>query len=452
MTIHPRRLLSGAAAVALAAAVGAIGAPSSASASAATPPSVPSSCADLPVAAGFGITCQSVADTPVSYTATVGGASVQVPAGTFVDVTMTSTAVFTVAPAGATPSISPVAEPITTRVWLPAGYDRNRPAGYQSLYLLHGGGDNYNDWQDKGHVVQNTAGGPYQGLYVMPTGGMAGWYSDWAGHTDGFFAPKWETFHVKQLVPWIDANFHTVADRSARAVAGPSMGGFGALRYAADHPEVFSAVGAFSPGTQLTSLWAQQTVSNSMWQAGASIDYLDALNGTYRVNKKAADGSIVSDQQQQLCYRLDSVAGAGTGHTADSCPTLGLDWPQANPTDRAAAGAYAPYSGKFALYAGACADATAAAADDGTATAPAGCGYPADNATDTSVPPFANSDLRLAADVAAFDQVLHAHGVVHRYCFGTGAHDWSAFDNDLADFLVYAYGSGPVARSCGTGA
>ena len=98
------------------------------------------------------------------------------------------------------------------------------------------------------HSVAGTLPG-FDGIVVMPAGGRAGWYSDWPGRTDGNFAPLWETFHVHQLVPWVDANFNTSGTRSGRAVAGLSMGGYGALRYAGRHPHLFSAVGAFSAGT-----------------------------------------------------------------------------------------------------------------------------------------------------------------------------------------------------------
>jgi S-formylglutathione hydrolase FrmB len=82
---------------------------------------------------------------------------------------------------------------------------------------------------------------------------QAGWYSDWKGETDGHFAPQWETYHITQLVPFIDANFNTIKNRSGRAIAGASMGGFGALKYAGRFPGVFSAVGSFSGGTDLSA-------------------------------------------------------------------------------------------------------------------------------------------------------------------------------------------------------
>ena len=58
--------------------------------------------------------------------------------------------------------------------------------------------------------------------------------------------PLWETYHLRQLLPWIDAHFRTLATRSQRAVAGVSMGGNGALHYAARHPDLFVAAASFS--------------------------------------------------------------------------------------------------------------------------------------------------------------------------------------------------------------
>lgn len=57
---------------------------------------------------------------------------------------------------------------------------------------------------------------------------------------------NWETFHIAQLVPWIDANFRTYAEYDGRAVAGFSMGGFGALKYAAKYYGHFASVSAHS--------------------------------------------------------------------------------------------------------------------------------------------------------------------------------------------------------------
>ncbi len=111
------------------------------------------------------------------------------------------------------------------------------------LYLLHGGFGSYLDWTTAGQAEQLTAGLPL--IVVMPEGGKGGWYSNWDNGGAGG-PPAWETFHIDQLVPWVDANFRTIAARRGRAIAGLSMGGFGALSYAARHPGLFAAAASFS--------------------------------------------------------------------------------------------------------------------------------------------------------------------------------------------------------------
>jgi len=51
---------------------------------------------------------------------------------------------------------------------------------------------------------------------------------------------------VNQVIPWIDANLRTIANRNGRAVAGLSQGGFGSTTYAARHPDTFLSVASFS--------------------------------------------------------------------------------------------------------------------------------------------------------------------------------------------------------------
>jgi esterase/lipase superfamily enzyme len=61
-----------------------------------------------------------------------------------------------------------------------------------------------------------------------------------------FPGPDWETYHIHELIPYVDAHFRTIAKRGGRAIAGLSMGGMGALAYAARHPDLFVAAASFS--------------------------------------------------------------------------------------------------------------------------------------------------------------------------------------------------------------
>jgi S-formylglutathione hydrolase FrmB len=312
-----------------------------------------------------------------------------------VDATLRTAAILT--PRGVT-TPADVSVPVKVRILLPEGYDPDRAAPYDVLYLLHGGGGTWADWSTSGDVIDTIAAAEadFDGIVVMPEGGRAGWYSDWPGKTDGNFAPRWETFHIGQLVPWIDANFNTSGTRSGRAIAGLSMGGYGALRYAGRYDQVFSAVGAFSAGTDIRPTAAQDIVSNSMWQAGAAIDLTGLLDGKFRVNPPWFSGI------DARAYRMDAVFGPVAGRAA------------VNPAQMASR--YNAYDGNFALYAGGL---------DG-------------NGGETDIGHWSSE----------FHGTLVRAGVDHRWCGGAGAHDFASWKLYLTDFIDYAYGDATATSPC----
>src|SRR3954452_23381858 len=125
-------------------------------------------------------------------------------------------------------------------VLLPDDY-RTSGRTYPVLYMFHGGNEDFRQFDFLG-IRELTAGKPI--IVVMPDGGHAGWYSN---PVSSFVGPRnWETFHIAQLLPWIEANFRTFAEYDGRAVSGFSMGGFGALKYAAKYYGHFASVSAHS--------------------------------------------------------------------------------------------------------------------------------------------------------------------------------------------------------------
>ncbi len=127
-------------------------------------------------------------------------------------------------------------------VLLPEGYDRGKR--YPVLYLLHGGLGDFREFHRFHDIIGLTAGKDL--IVVMPDGGKAGWYCNPA--TVGILAgPRnWETFHMSELLPWVEANFSTHAEYAGRAVSGFSMGGFGALKYTAKYYGHFASVSSHS--------------------------------------------------------------------------------------------------------------------------------------------------------------------------------------------------------------
>jgi S-formylglutathione hydrolase FrmB len=134
-----------------------------------------------------------------------------------------------------------VPSPTGVRVLLPAGYGASHRR-YPVLYLLHGALGDETSWTTQGDAERITAGRPL--IVVMPATGHTSGYVNWADRSQG--RHDWERYHIDQLIPWIDAHLRTRAERDGRAVAGLSMGGFGAMSYAARHPDRFVAAASFS--------------------------------------------------------------------------------------------------------------------------------------------------------------------------------------------------------------
>ncbi len=129
------------------------------------------------------------------------------------------------------------------RIVLPEGYDPRSPRRYPVLFLLHGGASSYTTWYESNAAdIVRLAGDDL--IVVLPDGGKIGMYTDWVDQRR--FRQSWLTFHLTQLIPFIDRNLSTVPDRGSRAIAGVSMGGGGAFHYAAERPDLFGVAASFS--------------------------------------------------------------------------------------------------------------------------------------------------------------------------------------------------------------
>lgn len=140
-------------------------------------------------------------------------------------------------------------QPVHVRILLPSTYESAKKKRFPVLYLFHGTSGRASDWVNMGNAVATTADLPL--IVVMPDAGYdgdgGGWFSNWYNGGAGG-KPMWETFHIEQVIPWIDDNLRTVDTRRGRAVAGLSQGGFGALSYASRHPDLFTSAAGFSGG------------------------------------------------------------------------------------------------------------------------------------------------------------------------------------------------------------
>ena len=152
-------------------------------------------------------------------------------------------------------------------VYLPAGYDTSTATHYPVFYYLHGLSGDETNWIQGGHLDRAADQLALQAIVVMPDGDD-GFYSDSPRVIDynacmregtGLFIPQaqsrpktcvrhhaYETYIVTDLLAEVDAKYRTIAKREGRAIAGLSMGGFGALELSMRHPDLFAAAASHS--------------------------------------------------------------------------------------------------------------------------------------------------------------------------------------------------------------
>jgi GH35 family endo-1,4-beta-xylanase/enterochelin esterase-like enzyme len=138
-------------------------------------------------------------------------------------------------------------------VYLPNGYGKlvkGKQERYPVLYLQHGWGENETSWpvQGKAGLIMDNliADGKIKPFIIVMAYGLT---NDFKFGTIGkFTAEEFEKVLIDELIPYIDANFLTKADKWNRAMAGLSMGGMETKLITLRRPEVFGYWGLLSGG------------------------------------------------------------------------------------------------------------------------------------------------------------------------------------------------------------
>jgi enterochelin esterase-like enzyme len=139
---------------------------------------------------------------------------------------------------------------LDARVYLPPCYTTST-SRYPVLYLMHGLNSTENQWIELGVVtatdqmIGDGEIGPL--IIVMPRDRLD---------------DRLDAAFVTDLIPYIDGNYRTLADRDHRAIGGMSRGAGWAVHLGLHYPEKFSRIGAHSPAVQYGD---EQNVYNWAW-------------------------------------------------------------------------------------------------------------------------------------------------------------------------------------------
>jgi S-formylglutathione hydrolase FrmB len=130
-------------------------------------------------------------------------------------------------------------------VYLPPSYASSPNRKYPILYFLHGLYEDERRWSTRGQTDQImnkmiAEGKIGEFIVAIPNGGT----SFYTNTRDG--SEKWEDAIVTEFIPLIESSYRVNATRATRGISGTSMGGYGALKIAMKHPDLFGSASAHS--------------------------------------------------------------------------------------------------------------------------------------------------------------------------------------------------------------
>lgn len=185
----------------------------------------------------------------------------------------------------------------TTRrafVYTPPQYGKNKKQKYPVLYLQHGWGEDETAWSNQGHanlIMDNLiAEGKAEEFIVVMTYGMTNEVR--FGGLREFTAEAFEKVLVDELVPYIDANFQTRADKAHRAMAGLSMGAFETKLITLRRPEMFNYYGLMSGGQYAPTDIKDAKQVKLIFQSCGSKENPDAIKKSTEALKAAGHNAV----------------------------------------------------------------------------------------------------------------------------------------------------------------
>ena len=229
-------------------------------------------------------------------------------------------------------------------VYTPPDYDKDTTKRYPVLYLQHGGGEDETGWGRQGHtgrIMDNllAEGKAKPFIIVMENGGGIGGGprrtnaapagaaatntavgpGGRGGVGGGFNFNAFEKVLIDELIPFVDANFRTIADQPHRAMAGLSMGGMQTRSITLAHLDTFSHIGVFSGG----SIGVTDVTDLAAFKAKAKLVFISYGSRELGTNRPAGGrGGLGGDPKENVA----ALKAAGVNSVFYESPNTGHEW------------------------------------------------------------------------------------------------------------------------------
>lgn len=179
-------------------------------------------------------------------------------------------------------------------IYTPPGYDKGAKKRYPVFYLQHGWGEDETAWSNQGHanlIMDNMiAEGKIKPFIIVMTYGMTN--DAKPGTIRSFSVVPFQTVLVDELIPYVDANFRTIADQSHRAMGGFSMGGMETHAITLARPEVFSYYALLSGGTYTPTEIIDKSKVKLIFMSCGSFENPDGVNKAAGTLKEAGFNAV----------------------------------------------------------------------------------------------------------------------------------------------------------------
>ncbi|HEY5508890.1 MAG TPA: alpha/beta hydrolase-fold protein [Paludibacter sp.] len=180
-------------------------------------------------------------------------------------------------------------------IYTPPGYEKDAKKHYPVLYLQHGWGEDETAWSNQGHanlIMDNMISeGKIKPFIIVMTYGMTN--DTKIGGLRNFNIVPFQTVLVDELIPYVDANFRTIADQNHRAMGGLSMGGMETHTITLNKPDVFSYYALLSGGTYAPAEIKDKSKVKLIFMSCGSFENPDGVKKA-AVTLKAAGFNAVS--------------------------------------------------------------------------------------------------------------------------------------------------------------